>query len=83
MFTALRVGWPQRLALCSQKHVSLSGWADEFTTFTGADGQYGIHGTTDPDTIGERGGPGSIRLADADIEALVEFLPLGVPVEIV
>ena len=60
----------------------LSGWADEFTTFTGAEGQYGIHGTTDPATIGVRGGPGSIRLADTDIEALVEFLPLGVPVEV-
>ncbi len=59
----------------------LTGWAQEFTTFAGAEGQYGIHGTTEPDTIGELTETGSIRLADADIEALVELLPLGVPVE--
>ena len=60
----------------------LSGWAEEFTTFTGAEGQHGIHGTTEPETIGERGGPGSIRLGDADIAILVELLPLGVPVTV-
>ena len=61
----------------------LSGSANEFETFTGAAGQFGIHGTTDPDSIGVAGPAGSIRLSDDDIEALVAFLPLGVIVEVV
>lgn len=60
----------------------LSGFAEEFETFTGAAGQFGIHGTTEPESIGVAAPAGSIRLADDDIEALVAFLPLGVIVEV-
>lgn len=61
----------------------LSGAADDFTTFTGGPGQFGIHGTTDPESVGVVDPAGSIRLGTDRIEALVGFLPLGVPVEVV
>lgn len=61
----------------------LSGFAEEFETFTGAAGQFGIHGTTEPESVGVAAPAGSVRLADDHIEALVAFLPLGVIVDVI
>ncbi len=60
----------------------LSGFSETFETFNGGPGQLGIHGTNDPDAIGSQASAGCVRLANGDIAHLVEFLPLGTPVQI-
>ncbi len=44
---------------------------------------YGIHGTTDPSSIGKSVTQGCVRLANADVEELFSLLPEGTPVTIV
>lgn len=44
---------------------------------------YGIHGTTDPTSIGKPVTQGCVRLANADAEELFVLLPEGTPVTIV
>lgn len=63
----------------------MSGFSEEFETFNGGEGQLGIHGTDEPELIGEAVSAGCIRLTNEDIEFIVEDLelPLGVPVEII
>lgn len=60
----------------------LSGFSDTFQTFNGGPGQLGIHGTNDPETLGTAVSAGCIRIHNDDVTRLVEFLPLGVPVEV-
>ena len=60
----------------------LSGFSETFETFNGGPGQLGIHGTNNPETLGTPVSSGCIRLHNDDIARLVEFLPLGVPVEV-
>ena len=55
--------------------------SDTLTEFNGSDGQVGIHGTNQPQLIGERVSHGCVRLKNSDIEEMVNLgLPLGVPV---
>ncbi len=55
--------------------------SDTLTEFAGGPGQVGIHGTNQPQLIGEAVSHGCIRLDNDDVEALVDLqLPLGVPV---
>lgn len=55
--------------------------SDTLTEFNGGPGQVGIHGTNQPQLIGERVSSGCVRLTNADVEELVDLgLPLGVPV---
>ena len=44
---------------------------------------YGIHGTTDPDSIGKPVTHGCVRLTNGDVEELFVMLPEGSPVSIV
>ena len=44
---------------------------------------FGVHGTTEPETIRTTASLGCIRLADADIEEFFHFVPRGAKVEIV
>lgn len=60
----------------------LSGFSEVLNSFSGGDGQVGIHGTNDPSSIGKDVSHGCIRLNNADIEKLVKMLPLGTPVEV-
>lgn len=60
----------------------LSGFSETLETFGGGPGQLGIHGTNEPDKMGQRVSHGCIRLRNADIEQLAKVLPLGVPVGI-
>lgn len=62
----------------------LSGFSTVLTSFNGGQGVIGIHGTNEPDKIGEDVSSGCIRLPNEIIERLVEEigLPLGTPVEI-
>jgi lipoprotein-anchoring transpeptidase ErfK/SrfK len=63
----------------------LSGFSETFNSFNGGAGQLGIHGTNEPDKIGQKVSAGCIRLRNEDITYLVETLklPVGVPVEII
>lgn len=45
-------------------------------------GNYGIHGTNRPDSIGHYVSNGCIRMKEADVEALFELVDIGTPVEI-
>lgn len=44
---------------------------------------YGIHGTTDPETLGRQVTEGCVRMSNADAEELFAILPLGTEVVIV
>ncbi len=63
----------------------LSGFSNVLTSFAGGEGVIGIHGTNDPDSIGQDVSSGCIRLQNDVIERMVEEigLPLGTPVEII
>lgn len=63
----------------------LSGFSDTFEEFNGGPGQLGVHGTNEPELIGQAVSAGCIRLRNEDIDFLVEELrlPLGVPVEVI
>lgn len=62
----------------------LSGFSDTFFEFNGGPGQLGLHGTNEPERIGQAVSNGCIRLRNEDITYIVETLklPLGVPVSI-
>jgi lipoprotein-anchoring transpeptidase ErfK/SrfK len=61
----------------------LSGYSDVLYDFAGGDGQFGIHGTSDPSGLGHDVSHGCIRMSNAGITELANMLPLGVPVEVV
>jgi lipoprotein-anchoring transpeptidase ErfK/SrfK len=44
---------------------------------------YGIHGTTDPQSLGRQVTQGCVRMANPDIEELYLITPLGTEVTIV
>jgi hypothetical protein len=62
--------------------LGLSGHSEVLTEFAGGDGQIGIHGTNDPDSIGEAVSHGCIRVPNDVITQLNDLLPLGTPVVI-
>ena len=45
-------------------------------------GNYGIHGTNKPDSIGHYVSNGCIRMLESDVEALFDLVKIGTPVEI-
>ena len=45
-------------------------------------GNYGIHGTNKPDSIGHYVSNGCIRMQEEDVEALFDLVKIGTPVEI-
>jgi lipoprotein-anchoring transpeptidase ErfK/SrfK len=76
----------------------LSGFSEVHETFNGGPGDIGIHGTSDPSTIGTDVSNGCIRLDNEEIERLATVLPeasgpqsdapavttgLGVPVRVI
>jgi lipoprotein-anchoring transpeptidase ErfK/SrfK len=60
----------------------LSAYSEVLFTFAGGDGQVAIHGTNDPSSIGNDVSHGCIRMNNAAITEMSEFLPLGTPVDI-
>ncbi len=60
----------------------LSGYSDVLQSFGGGPGQLGIHGTNEPQKMGQKVSHGCVRLRNQDIEKLAKILPLGVPVQI-
>lgn len=63
----------------------LNGFSDVLTSFNGGEGVLGIHGTNEPDKLGEDVSSGCIRLHNDVIDRLVNEigLPLGTPVEVI
>ena len=62
--------------------LGLSAHSDVLDQFAGGDGQIGIHGTNEPDLIGQSVSHGCVRVPDEVIEALAGSVPLGTPVTI-
>lgn len=61
----------------------LSGYSEVYYSFGAGDGQFAIHGTNDPSSVGRSVSHGCIRLNNDAITKLAETLPSsGVPVEI-
>lgn len=48
----------------------------------GFSGNYGIHGTNEPDSIGEAVSNGCVRMQEADVERLFEDVAEGTPVQV-
>jgi lipoprotein-anchoring transpeptidase ErfK/SrfK len=60
----------------------LSGYSTVLTHFNGGDGLIGIHGTNEPQYLGQDVSHGCIRISNDAINRLAHLLPIGVPVEI-
>ena len=60
----------------------LSGFSDDLTSFNGGDGRLGLHGTSDPGSLGLDVSAGCIRVSNEAITQLARTLPLGTPVVI-
>jgi lipoprotein-anchoring transpeptidase ErfK/SrfK len=61
--------------------MTLSGFSEKLTNWP-AGGQLGIHGTNDPSSIGKDVSHGCIRLQNADILDLSQYIAFGTPVSI-
>lgn len=70
--------------LGSYKVIQKSHWGEGFGGYwLGIDcpwGNYGIHGTTRPDTVGSPASHGCIRMYNSDVEELYKTVPYGTPV---
>lgn len=62
---------------------SLSGFSEVLMNFDGGPGTLGIHGTNNPNSIGQDVSHGCVRIPNEVISDLATFLPLGTPVDIV
>lgn len=60
----------------------LSGYSDTLRSFNGGEGVIGIHGTNDAEALGGDVSHGCIRVENGTIEEMVQYLPLGTPVNI-
>lgn len=61
----------------------LSGYSEVLYSFGAGDGQFGIHGTNDPSSLGRSVSNGCIRMSNDAITNLANLLPgSGVPVDI-
>jgi hypothetical protein len=59
-----------------------SAFSDVFSEFEGGPGQIGVHGTSDPSSIGRNVSHGCLRLGARDIRALAQTVPAGTPLTI-
>jgi len=59
-----------------------STFSDVYSEFEGGPGQIGVHGTSDPSSIGRNVSHGCIRLGDKDLRALAQMVPAGTPLTI-
>jgi lipoprotein-anchoring transpeptidase ErfK/SrfK len=60
----------------------LSGFSESIFNFNGGDGRLGIHGTSDPSSLGRAKSHGCIRVSNAGITKMAKTLFLGSPVRI-
>ena len=59
-----------------------SAFSDVYSEFEGGPGQIGVHGTSDPSSIGRNVSHGCIRLGDRDLGTLAKMVPAGTPLTI-
>lgn len=62
--------------------LGLSARSETITEYNGGDGIIGIHGTSNPSSIGQAASLGCVRLPNDLITLLHELVPIGTPVEI-
>lgn len=62
--------------------LGLSARSEHVTEFNGGDGIIGIHGTSQPSSIGKAASLGCVRLHNDEITRLHSLVPVGTPVEI-
>jgi len=63
--------------------VSVSGFSDVYQTFGGGVGQIALHGTNDPQLIGQPVSHGCVRMTNDVITKVAYLAPTGTPVDIV
>lgn len=63
--------------------LGLSSHSDTYQEFAGGDGQIGIHGTDEPDSIGRAASHGCIRVSNDVVTELNDRIRLGAPVLVV
>ncbi|MCU0269119.1 MAG: L,D-transpeptidase [Acidimicrobiales bacterium] len=61
----------------------LSAHSETLDDFAGGDGQVGLHGTNEPDSIGTAASHGCVRVPNDVVEQLADVVSLGTPVTIV
>ncbi|MFF7292450.1 L,D-transpeptidase [Microbacterium sp. NPDC008134] len=59
-----------------------TAFSDVLNSYGGGPGQIGLHGTDDEGSIGSDASHGCVRMANADITALAQLLPLGTPLQV-
>jgi L,D-transpeptidase catalytic domain len=62
--------------------LGLSGFSGTYQTFEGGPGQIAIHGTDQPESIGEYASHGCVRLSNPEITALAAEVQAGTPVSV-
>lgn len=62
--------------------VSVTGFSNVYYTFGAGNGQIAIHGTDQPDLIGQGVSHGCIRVTNAQILKLLAVVPTGAPVDV-
>ena len=62
--------------------IGVSAHSDTLSEFGGGDGQIGVHGTSDPSSIGQAVSHGCVRVPNDVITRLATSLPLGTPVRV-
>jgi lipoprotein-anchoring transpeptidase ErfK/SrfK len=63
--------------------LGISGYSEVLTSFKGGPGQLAVHGTNNPDQVGQNISNGCVRLPNDIIEQIAAQAPLGTPVTIV
>ena len=63
--------------------LGISGYSDVLTSFKGGPGQLAVHGTSNPDQVGQNISNGCVRVPNDVIMQLATQAPLGTPVTIV
>lgn len=63
--------------------VSVAGFSDVLQSFGGGIGQIAMHGTNQPDLLGQPVSNGCVRMTNDAITRMAELAPLGTPVDVV
>jgi lipoprotein-anchoring transpeptidase ErfK/SrfK len=63
--------------------LGISGFSEVLTSFKGGPGQLAVHGTNNPDQVGQNISNGCVRVPNDIIEQIAAQTPLGTPVTIV
>ncbi len=63
--------------------VSVTGFSTVYQSFGSGNGQIAIHGTNQPQLIGQPASHGCVRMTNPDVTHLLDLAPQGTPVDIV